>query len=166
MIEGGGELVFGAGSVCFPNRWDLRSKLGLPLRDVHAPGQPAQRPARRHDRQVLRPADPGAQLLAARVGRARQRRPVPAARRHGRSATGDAGAADLVVRVERETLRRFPRTGCVLFTIRTHLAKATELAADPRHGPVIAEALAAMPPTVRQYKQIDRVAAALAELFV
>ena len=33
----GGTLVFGAGSVCFPNRWDLRSKLGLPLRDVHAP---------------------------------------------------------------------------------------------------------------------------------
>ena len=37
MIEVGGELVFGAGSVCFPNRWDLRSKLGLPFRDVHAP---------------------------------------------------------------------------------------------------------------------------------
>ena len=54
----------------------------------------------------------------------------------------------------------------MLFTIRTHLAKAAELAADPRHGPVIAEALAAMPPTVRQYKQVDRVVAALAELFV
>ena len=37
MIERHGELVFGAGSVCFPNRWDLRSKLGLPLREVHAP---------------------------------------------------------------------------------------------------------------------------------
>ena len=54
-------------------------------------------------------------------------------------------ADDLVVRVERETLRRFPATGCVLFTIRTHLTKAADLAADPVHGPVIAEALAAMP---------------------
>ena len=70
-----------------------------------------------------------------------------------------------MIRVERETLRRFPLTGCVLFTIRTHLTKASDLASDPRHGPVIAEALAAMPPGVRQYKQIDQVATALAELF-
>ena len=37
MVERDGRLVFGAGSVCFPNRWDLRSKIGLPLADVHAP---------------------------------------------------------------------------------------------------------------------------------
>jgi hypothetical protein len=30
-------LVFGGGSVCFPNRWDLRSKLGLTMAEVHAP---------------------------------------------------------------------------------------------------------------------------------
>ena len=30
--EHAGELVFAAGVVCFPNRWDLRSKLGLPSR--------------------------------------------------------------------------------------------------------------------------------------
>jgi hypothetical protein len=30
-------LVFGAGSVCFPNRWDLRSKLGQTMAEVHAP---------------------------------------------------------------------------------------------------------------------------------
>ena len=74
-------------------------------------------------------------------------------------------ADDIVVRVERETLRRFPRTGGVLFTIRTHITKAADLAADPIHGPVIAEALAAMPPPVRQYKQIDQVADALGDLF-
>ncbi len=37
MVERDGRLVFGAGSVCFPNRWDLHSKIGLPLADVHAP---------------------------------------------------------------------------------------------------------------------------------
>ncbi len=166
MIEIGGELVFGAGSVCFPNRWDLRSKLGLPLRAVHQPvsllndqlGETIDRffdrltPERSFWRLgwgVLDSVD----LYQPLDGTAAPRPATPT-------------PADLVVRVERETLRRLPRTGCVLFTIRTHLAKATELAADPRHGPVIAEALAAMPPTVRQYKQVDRVAAALAELFV
>ena len=149
--------MFGAGSVCFPNRWDLRSKLGLPLRAVHQPvsllndqlGETIDRffdrltPERSFWRLgwgVLDSVD----LYQPLDGTAAPRPATPT-------------PADLVVRVERETLRRLPRTGCVLFTIRTHLAKATELAADPRHGPVIAEALAAMPPTVRQYKQVDRV---------
>lgn len=165
MIEVGGALVFGAGSVCFPNRWDLRSKLGRPLRDVHAPvdllnEQLGETIDRFFDRLtsersfwrlgwgVLDSVD----LYQPLDGTAAPRPAAP-------------GADDLVIRVERETLRRFPLTGCVLFTIRTHLAKASDLASDRRHGPVIAEALAAMPPGVRQYKQIDKVATALAELF-
>ena len=32
----------------------------------------------------------------------------------------DAPASAHHLRIERETLRRFPRTNCVLFTIRTH----------------------------------------------
>jgi hypothetical protein len=165
MIERDDGLVFGAGSVCFPNRWDLRSKLGLPLRDVHAPvsllndqlGDTIDKflarltPERGFWRlgwgildsvDLYQPVDGTAEPLPAR--------PV---------------ADDLVIRVERETLRRFPRTRGVLFTIRTHITKAADLAADPIHGPVIAEALAAMPPPVRQYKQIDQVAEALGDLF-
>ena len=37
MVERDGELIFGGGSVCFPNRWDLRSKLGRSMSAVHAP---------------------------------------------------------------------------------------------------------------------------------
>ena len=37
LVDRGGRLVFGGGSVCFPNRWDLRSKLGLSMAGVHAP---------------------------------------------------------------------------------------------------------------------------------
>ena len=47
MVERDGRLVFGAGSVCFPNRWDLRSKIGLSLADVHRPGRAVERAARR-----------------------------------------------------------------------------------------------------------------------
>jgi hypothetical protein len=160
-----GELVFAAGSVCFPNRWDLRSKLGRPLREVHAPvsglndqlGDPIDKffarltPERSFWRLgwgVLDSDD----LYQPMDGTAAPRpdNPTP---------------EDLVIRVERETLRRFSRTGCVLFTIRTYLSRAIELAAHPDHGPVIAEAIAAMPPGVRAYKQIDRVGDALADLF-
>ena len=37
LVERDGRLVFGGGSVCFPNRWDLNSKLGLTMSEVHAP---------------------------------------------------------------------------------------------------------------------------------
>ena len=37
LVERAEGLVVGGGSVCFPNRWDLGSKLGLRLVDVHAP---------------------------------------------------------------------------------------------------------------------------------
>ena len=37
MVERDGRLIFGGGSVCFPNRWDLRSKLGCTMAEVHAP---------------------------------------------------------------------------------------------------------------------------------
>ena len=37
LVERAEGLVVGGGSVCFPNRWNLASKLGLCLVDVHAP---------------------------------------------------------------------------------------------------------------------------------
>jgi lambda repressor-like predicted transcriptional regulator len=37
LVERGGQLVFGGGSVCFPNRWDLVSKIGLTMAGVHRP---------------------------------------------------------------------------------------------------------------------------------
>ena len=66
------------------------------------------------------------------------------------------------MRVERETLRRFPDTGCVLFTIRTYVASLASVAPDA----LLASALAAMSDDVRDYKDvgegIDELVAALA----
>ena len=108
MVERDGRLVFGGGSVCFPNRWDLRSKLGRSLREVHAPvplldeqlGEPVDRflarltPERGYWRL-------GWGIIDAPDGYAPVDGTVP-----GRSTPAEPG--DLYVRVERETLRRFP----------------------------------------------------------
>ena len=37
LVDRNGSLVFGGGTVCFPNRWDLASKLGRSMAEVHAP---------------------------------------------------------------------------------------------------------------------------------
>lgn len=160
---GAGELVFAAGSVCFPNRWDLASKLGKSLAAVHEPvsqlneqlGDPI---AKFFDR--LTPAKSFWRLGWGVLDTDDLYQPLDgtAAPRSGR-----VGLDDLVVRVERETLRRFARTGAVLFTIRTYTRPLRDVAGGEPMTRLL-EALATMPDDIAAYKQLERVRPALAQL--
>ena len=155
MVERDGRLIFGGGSVCFPNRWDLRSKLGLDIAAVHAPVS-----------QLNEQLEPALDGFFARL------RPVRSFWRLGwgilDTADGytplDGTAAprpetptldDLHVRVERETLRRFPETSAVLFTIRTYVSPARAVVAHAETRAAISRILDAMPDDVRGYKDIS-----------
>jgi hypothetical protein len=157
LVERSGRLVFGGGSVCFPNRWDLRSKLGLSMAEVHAPvsqlNDQLEDPIDRFfdrltpDRSfwrlgwgVLDTAD----LYQPLDGTAAPRPAAP---------TVD----DLHLRVERETLRRLPRSNAVLFTIRTHLTPLRALAGDADDAGRLAAAIESMPDDVAEYKQLTDV---------
>ena len=159
MVERGGRLVFGAGSVCFPNRWDLRSKIGLALADVHAPvallNEQLQGPIDRFfDRLtpersfwrlgwgVLDTAD----WYTPTDGTAAPRAPDPE--------PTQLDPERLYLRVERETLRRFGGSNAVLFTIRTYVTPIPSVAGDPATRRRLAEALAALPDPVRLYKDV------------
>lgn len=156
MVERDGRLVCGGGSVCFPNRWDLRSKLGRSMFDVHAPvarlnhslADPVDRflgrlsPARSYWRRgwgVLETDD----LYLPLDGTATAR-------------VEPATFADWVVRVERETLRRLPRTRAVLFTIGTRITPLRDLD-DPSTLRHLADSIDAMPGDVAEYKQLAHV---------
>ena len=155
MVERDGHLVFGGGSVCFPNRWDLRSKLGRSIADVHAPV------ARLNDQleqavdsffERLEPDRSYWRLGWGILDTADGYTPVDgtAAPRPERPAIDD-----LHVRVERETLRRFPVHRSVLFTIRTYVTPLATVLADPDDRAAIARIVDAMPDDVRRYKDID-----------
>jgi len=164
LVERNGRLVFGGGSVCFPNRWDLRSKLGLTMAGVHAPVD-------RLNEQLEAPIDGFLERLTPersfwRLGwgvldTADWYTPVDGtgARRPPRPALGE-----YVLRVERETLRRFPQTGCVLFTIRTYVTALLAPAASPAVAARLSAALSSLPDDVRGYKDLATVADQLAEL--
>ena len=163
LVEREGRLVFGGGSVCFPNRWDLRSKLGLTMAGVHAPVD-------RLNDQLEDPIDGFFDRLTSersfwRLGwgvldtpdwytsidgtaAPRPREPAPDAH---------------YLRVERETLRRFPATGCILFTIRTYVTPILNAATDPEAARRLAAALVSLPADVRDYKDLVAVADELAE---
>jgi len=60
----------------------------------------------------------------------------------------------LFLRVERETLRRFARTNCILFTIRTYIRPLRHLAQRPDDAARLADALVNLPNDVADYKKI------------
>ena len=168
-----GQLVVGAGSVCLPNRWDLSSKLGRTLVEVHEP-------VSRLNEQVGDPIDKFFARLTPdksfwRVGWGVIDTPelyqpldgtAPDDPARGADHSTEVRADDLYVRVERETVRRLPVTGGVLFTIRTYLTKASRVRAEaPVDGDRLAEAIAELPGDVRGYKQLDVCAPALEDLF-
>jgi len=65
-----------------------------------------------------------------------------------------AGRA-LHLRVERQTLRRLPRTGGALFTIRVWLAPLGSLAEEPERLAAFAQAWRTATPALRAYKRFD-----------
>lgn len=165
LVERQGELVFGGGSVCFPNRWDLPSKIGLSLRAVHEP-------VARLNEQLQEPIDSFFDRLTPDKpfwrlgwgvldtddpyqpvdGTAVAAPPVPE--------VGDPTSPDrLFLRVERETLRRFPQTRAVLFTIRTYIRPLRHLVERPDDAARLAEALNNLPDDVRDYKRTSELTA-------
>lgn len=167
LVVRDGRLVFGGGSVCFPNRWDLPSKLGRTMAEVHAP-------VSQLNEQLEAPIDaffdrlrPGKDFwrlgwgvlvtdepYQATDGTAPPRPPLP---------TPDRASDALFVRVERETLRRFPRTECVLFTIRTYIRPLGHLDDRPDEATRLTEALLAMPDDVADYKAVVEIRPVVAE---
>jgi dimethylamine monooxygenase subunit A len=60
---------------------------------------------------------------------------------------------NLFLRVERQTIRRLPKTGAVLFTIRIRLTRLSQLLADRVHMDAFRDAWQSAPDPVRHYKK-------------
>lgn len=153
MVERDRRLVFGAGSVCFPNRWDLPSKVGLTMAEVHGPVARLNDQLETNVDRFLDRLEPdrsfwrlGWGMIDVADGYA-----PPSADITGPS---DRSTADSYVRVERETLRRFPTTRCVLFTIRTYITPLASVLADQESSMALSAAVASMPHDIRAYKDV------------
>jgi hypothetical protein len=67
----------------------------------------------------------------------------------------------LRLRMERQTLRRLPRSGVVVFTIRTYLVPVEELAREPGVAARFASAVRSWPDGIKEYKGESRYSEAL-----
>jgi hypothetical protein len=154
-----------AAAVCFPTRWNLASKMGLPLDAIHAPvpgfaERLAQPTARFFDHMVVeRPVqrlnwsllDTDELFLPGGHGCTEANPDITA-----------ENAGDKVwLRVERQTLRRLPQSGAVLFTIRVHRWPLRRLTAFPQAAATLKAMLETVPTALQRYKSLPVLGAAV-----
>jgi len=132
----GPHYLLTAASVSFPSRWRLADKIGTSLQAIHRP-VPGYETIEAATNRLFE---------AITVGRPLQRvnwtliddpdlfQPEPARRGadHAVREEFDDPAHQVHLRIERQTLRRLPHTGGVLFTIDTDVRPLSALSADQR----------------------------------
>jgi hypothetical protein len=145
-------------SVCFPSRWRLAEKIGLPINDIHlpVPGY-AERLGKAMNRlfdrlKVEKPVwrmnwgvvDDGALFQPVVRPRPPDAPPITA---------GNAGDW-LWLRMERQTLRRLPVSQDILFTIRIYSQPLWKLAQKPQRAAALAGALRGLDESMQAYKSL------------
>ncbi len=151
--DGGYRLI--AASLCFPNRWLLEEKIGQPLDVIHAPvpgfAPALERPVA-HFFAALKP-----DRILSRVNWGIADDPVrfqPISRDADAAVTAANAGSALYIRVERQTLRRLPQSGAVLFTIRTEITPLERVIATRDDAVDLAGAIRDMCPAMLHYKHL------------
>jgi hypothetical protein len=148
-----------AAAVCFPSRWDLPSKVGATVSGIHSP-------VPLYDDTLASPVDAFFSRLTPEksfwrlnwtlidnpdLHQPRVLRRAPSGR-----------FENWFFRVERQTLRKLPRTNAIIFTIRNYVANAGELAGqDPEFAERLLRNIETSPESVKKYKGWHGVAEAL-----
>lgn len=158
LLPGKTGYVLSAASVCFPLRWSLREKLGLPMGQIH------QR-VPTYSQKLARPVDNVFARLRSDFPGLRFNWSIvdsPAlyldqdklATAFDSAITAENAGQSLWLRVERQTLRRLPDSGGVLFTIRTYVYSLAQVAADPAVAAQLSHAIEILRPDMQVYKNL------------
>jgi hypothetical protein len=152
--EAGYRLV--AAALCFPAHWRLSDKLGRPLEAIHGPVPGfSERLAGPVDRffasiQVARPV--------WRVNWSLVDQPTlflpPEHRGHPQPISAARAGEQLWLRVERQTLRRLPRSGDVVFGIHTYVDPLADAIDSAEAARALALRIREMPEPMARYKSI------------
>lgn len=165
MAPGPDGYTLEAASLCFPSRWRLSEKLGLPMTAIHGPvpgfGDKLARPVDRFF-EHLHAERPVWRINWSMADDPSLYQPV----RRWDTATDAAitvsnAGERLFVRCERQTLRRLPKTGWILFTIKTYIDPLSTLVGQGEAGAGLAAAIRDLPEDTRRYKNIAPYEAAL-----
>jgi len=153
-----------AASLCAPSRWSLAEKLGRPMAEIHAP-------VPLYAEKLARPVDRFFDKMTTSKSVWRVNwsvkddptlfQPLRYTSPGGPPVTPETAGERLYLRVERQTLRRFPITDAILFTIRTYVQPLRDCVVAPEEAEKLARSIEGLPPEVARYKNIGRFAEAL-----
>jgi len=158
MRPGGEGYVLHAASLCFPARWRLAEKLGQPMMRIHEQvsgyAEKLRRPVDRFFEHLR--ADKPVQRLNWSVVDDPALFQTSGKFRTAEEAgiTAENAGDRLWLRIERQTLRRLPRSGDILFTIRTFVDPLCSLETRPDLAAGLRAALAEMPEGMQRYKSL------------
>ena len=133
LREGDDQYRLVGAAVAWPSDWTPADKLGLPLRALHAPIQGYEEQLASGVDHFMAKLKAGAiygrcnWFIAATGERRWVAQPPAQAFSH---VTPDNAGETLFVRSERQTLRRLPETGAILFTIGIYVSPLGELSRD------------------------------------
>lgn len=161
--EDGHRLI--AATLCFPARWRLAEKLGRPMSAIHAPvpgfndrlNRPVERfftgigPDRLYMRLNWSVLDDAALFQPTGHGRGELDRTI----------TPENADTRLHIRIERQTFRRLPASGALVFGIKTLIDPITTVAERPDLAAAMLGSLRTMPDDMRAYKSMAPFASAL-----
>jgi hypothetical protein len=150
--------VLVAGAVCFPFRWRLSAKLGQSLTGIHAPvpgyrDRLAQPVDSVFDR--LRVEHPSVRFNWGITDTPELFLPATQSETPVDPTISLTNAGDrLWLRLERQTLRRLPQTGGIVFGIHTTLESLSQVKRDAVRAEQLAAAIKQLPEATRTYKSL------------
>ncbi|KIJ52601.1 hypothetical protein M422DRAFT_65033 [Sphaerobolus stellatus SS14] len=180
MMEGPDGLYYlRAGSICVPGSWRIVDKIGLPLEEIHTRGNvykykeklqfsmdrffsklPVDKPVERNNYSFQ--LGPSLDWLYNHNGdeddfdqSTKIPRPDTESIKHFKPIEPTIDMSNVYFRSERQTLRRLPITGCILFTIRTYLHPVTEIVQEPGVPGRLASAIRSWDEAIARRKDKD-----------
>jgi hypothetical protein len=151
--EGERYILTGA-SLCSPARWRLAEKLGRPLVAIHAPVPGYHEELGAAVDRLFAALKPGRIVGRFNWGIADDPTPFQPIAAPPTVLTAAEAGTKLWLRTERQTLRRMPHSGAVVFTIGTRITRLDDAIRSAEQARALTIAIATMPEGTQVYKRI------------
>jgi hypothetical protein len=152
MQQRDGQWRLTAAVLCFPSRWRLADKLGVGLAGIHDPVPGFAGPVAQASQQVFDRLTSDRILLRFNWSLLDDAALFQPSGPTGESPAVTDPASQLFLRIERQTLRRLPGAGAILFTIHTEVSDLGAVATDAERARELAASLRSAAPATRAYK--------------
>ncbi|HSN03315.1 MAG TPA: DUF3445 domain-containing protein [Acidimicrobiales bacterium] len=159
VMQRGEDWRLVAACVCFPSRWSLAEKIGTSLDAIHSPVPGYDTTLAAPTRGVFDRLEPERsfwRLNWTLLDRPELHQPGPV------RVPGGSAPEDWFFRVERQTIRRLPRSRAVVFTIRNYVTALSTLLGDEVFIENLLHSLRTAPAATREYKGWGDIAERLA----